>query len=244
MSADGGKGAPSGIFIKTVSVHIVESLEGCGLDFAVLDAEHAPFDHRDIDLMMIAGRAIGLPLYVRVRDHSPAGIQSALDAGASGVVVPHVDSSELARTVVRAARFVGGARGFSSGTRHARYGNVTMADAVAKGDKAKVIVQIEHPDAVRDAEAILSVAGIDGVLIGRADLALAMGYTRQGPEVLVAVEGLIRTLRSFEDKIVGVVVGGQAERAAFESMGANWFLIGTDQGLLREAVRRAVTREG
>jgi 2-keto-3-deoxy-L-rhamnonate aldolase RhmA len=231
------KHRPNGVFIKTVSPHIVEILGGTGLDFAVLDAEHAPFDHRDLDMMMIAGRAAQLPLYVRVRDRSSASIQSALDLGACGIVVPHVDSPQIAREVVRHARFIGGSRGYSGGTRHAGYGTRPMPEAIMEGDKAEVIVQIEHPDAVRDVNVILAVEGVHGILVGKADLALAMGHTRQGPEVNAVVADMMRDLVLPAGKIVGFVVGNAAEREAYGKMGANWFLVGTDQGLLRRAAR-------
>ena len=229
--------ASNGIFIKTASPQIVELLEGSGLDFAVIDTEHAPFDQRDVDIMMVAGKAARLPLYVRVRDHSPAGIQSALDLGACGVVIPRVDSSEVARQVVRAARFMGGTRGFSGGTRHAHYGSAVMGDAISSGDAVRVIVQIEHPNALRDASAILATAGVDGILIGRADLAVALGYKRQGAEVDLAVTDMLKALLIPAGKIVGMVVSSAAELATFQALGANWFLVGTDHGLLRKGIR-------
>ena len=55
-----------GAFVKTCSPQIVEVLGTAELDFAVVDAEHAPFDRGQIDLMVMAGRASGLPVFVRV----------------------------------------------------------------------------------------------------------------------------------------------------------------------------------
>jgi 2-keto-3-deoxy-L-rhamnonate aldolase RhmA len=231
----------NGIFIKTVSPHIVEVLGGSGLDFAVIDAEHAPFDHRDIDLMLLAGRAAGLPLFVRVRNTGASEVQAALDMGAAGVVVPRVDSVDIARQVVSSARFIGGRRGFSGGTRLAGYGKLTMSAAIDAGDVAKVIVQIEHPDALRDAAAILALDGVDGILIGRADLALSMGFTAQCREVEEAVAAMLGDLDP-AGKIVGVVVGSGSERDTYRALGANWFLVGTDHSLLRRGVNELLDR--
>lgn len=227
-----------GIFLKTAAPQLLEVLEGSGLDFAVIDAEHAAFDRRDIDLMLLAGRATGLPLYVRVPDHAASGIQSALDLGAAGVVVPHVDTPDMAREVVRAARYLGGTRGYSGGPRAAGYGSRPMAETIAAGDRSQVIVQIEHPDAVRAASAILAVDGVAGLLVGRADLSLAMGHTSQGPEVDAAIEAMMATLQVPDGRIVGFVTGSAEEQARWQARGANWFLVGTDHGLLRQGLRR------
>ena len=76
-----------GTFIKTSSPHVVEVLGTTALDFAVLDAEHAPLDRAALDLMMLAGRAAGLPLLVRIPDRQPSTILSVLDIGAAGLLV-------------------------------------------------------------------------------------------------------------------------------------------------------------
>jgi len=102
-----------GTFVKTTAPQIIEILAGAGLDFAVLDAEHAPWDRGSLDTALLAGRAAGLPLFVRVPDGSAGTVLSALDLGACGLLAPHVDSAEQARDVVANARYVGGRRGYS-----------------------------------------------------------------------------------------------------------------------------------
>jgi 2-keto-3-deoxy-L-rhamnonate aldolase RhmA len=111
-----------GTFVKTGAPQIIEILGGAGLHFAVIDAEHAPFDRATLDVMVIAARSVNLPLFVRIPDMNTATIQSALDLGASGLLVPHVDSADEARTLVARTRFIDGERGFSSSPRFAGYG--------------------------------------------------------------------------------------------------------------------------
>ena len=150
-----------GTFVKTASPHVVEVLGTTALDFAVLDAEHAPLDRAAIDLMMLAGRAAGLPLLVRVPDTAAATVLSVLDTGAAGLLVPHVDTPEIAAQVVRRARFRGGERGYSSSPRWAGYGSLGMKQALAAGDDALVVCQIESPEAVAHAAQIAAVPGVD-----------------------------------------------------------------------------------
>ena len=100
-----------GIFVKTDSPQITEVLGTTDLDFVVVDAEHAPFDRLTLDRHMMAGRATGIPVIVRIPDTSAATIQSVLDLGAAGLLVPRVDNAEQAREVVARARYRNGSRG-------------------------------------------------------------------------------------------------------------------------------------
>ena len=104
-----GRGAPDdapvGTWLKIPAVEPVEIAAFAGLDFVIVDLEHAPLTletaYRSIGVAAPSGVA---PL-VRVPDHGAATIQRVLDAGAHGVLVPHVDTVEAAVAVARAARF-------------------------------------------------------------------------------------------------------------------------------------------
>lgn len=226
-----------GTFIKTSSPHVVEILGTTGLDFAVVDAEHAPFDRAGLDLLMMAGKAAGLPLLVRIPDRNAATVQSVLDMGAAGIVVPHVDTVADALAVVGHARFRGGDRGFSSSPRFAGYGTLGMKAAIAHGDQAMVICQIESPAAVANAAAIAAVDGVDGLFIGRADLALAMGLDdSKHPDVSAATDASIAAALA-HGKLAGIFSGSLAERDQYARAGVNWFVLGSDQSLLRQGAQ-------
>ncbi|MCW5645046.1 MAG: aldolase [Rhodoferax sp.] len=223
-----------GTFVKTASPHVIEILGDSGLDFAVLDAEHAPLDRAMLDLMMLAGRAADLPLLVRIPDSLPASFLSVLDMGAAGVLVPHVDTVDQAAAAVRNARFRGGNRGYSSSPRFAGYGSLGMAKALTAGDQAVVICQIESPQAVTHAAAIAALPGVDGLFIGRADLALAMGLEdAKHPDVMAAADSSIAAALA-AGKLAGVFAGTPQERDRYAAQGVNWFVMGSDQSLLRQ----------
>ncbi|MBL0419925.1 aldolase [Ramlibacter sp. AW1] len=226
-----------GTFVKTTSPQVVEVLGGAGLDFAVLDAEHAPYDRAALDLSLLAGRAARLPLFVRVQDRSAASLLSVLDLGAAGVLVPHVDSEQDAREVIAHCRYVDGDRGYSSSPRAAGYGALGMKQAIAHGDRSIVICQIESVAAVQDAARIAAVPGVGAVFIGRADLALSMGiHDAQDARVLEATEGVIRAAQAAGTP-VGMFVGSSAEREKYRALGVRWFIQGSDQSLLRQAAQ-------
>jgi flagellar motor switch protein FliM len=113
-------GAPlAGTFMKTPAVDVLEVLILGGLDFVCLDAEHAPFDRAALNVLCAVARAADFPVLVRVPSGSAEQIGMALDAGAHGIVVPHVTDAATAERVARAARFGPGGRGYAGSTRWA-----------------------------------------------------------------------------------------------------------------------------
>ena len=223
-----------GTFIKTCSPHVVEVLGTSTLNFGVIDAEHAPFDRASLDLMLMAGRAARLPLFVRIPDVQAATILNVLDCGAVGILVPHVDSAEQARLIVERSRYRKGSRGFSSSPRAAAYGTMPMQDAIHLGDQSRILCQIESAAALAAVHEIAAVAGVDALFIGRADLALSLGEEDvSSPVVLTAIETIIAATLA-AGKISAMFVGNKTERDAYAKRGVSWFVIGSDHALLRQ----------
>lgn len=229
-----------GTFIKTPALQVVELLGLSDLDFGVIDAEHAALDRGMVDLMLVAGRAAGLPLMVRVATLAVEPVQTALDAGAAGLLVPHVDTLDQARDAVAMARFRGGTRGFSSSTRAAGYGTQAMGQALDAGDAGLIICQIETPEAVAAAADIAALDGVDGLFVGRADLAVAMGAASAGAAPVMTAAAEVTRIARAAGKIAGMATGEGADCAAFRETGVNWFVVGADQSLLRRAAQDMV----
>lgn len=226
-----------GTFVKTASPHIIEVLGSTKLDFVCIDAEHAPLDRAALDIMVLATRATHLKAFIRIAELNPAVILSALDIGSAGILVPHVDSADDARNVVAMARYKGGVRGYSSSPRFAGYGSLGMKEALRIGDEAVVICQIESDAAVQDVEAIAAVPGVGGLFVGRADLALSMGLDNpRDPRVLDATRRVLAVAKK-AGKLAGMFVAGNAERDEFAALGADWFIVSSDQTLLRQGAQ-------
>ncbi|MEM9147348.1 MAG: aldolase/citrate lyase family protein [Pseudomonadota bacterium] len=166
-----------GTFVKTPAIEMMEILALSGLDFVCLDAEHSAFDRARMDASLAMARALGLPALVRVPDGTPVEILKALDAGATGVVVPHCYSVAKAETIARAAHFGHGGRGFAGSTRWAGFATRSMSDVLAGDSDTVVLGQIEEPEGVEAAEAIAAVPNLDGLFVGPADLAVCYGKT-------------------------------------------------------------------
>lgn len=223
-----------GTFIKTPLPSVVEILALSGMGFGIIDAEHAPIDRLAMDAMLLAGAALKFPLFVRVLEPSAGALLSALDMGAAGVVIPHVDDEAMAREYVSRCKYRGGTRGFSSSPRAAAYGSLTMEAAIMRGDTTTVMCQIESPQAVAHAHAIAAVPGVDVLFIGRADLALSMGFDGTArPEVDRAVDEVIAAAHG-AGKTVAVAVGSVRERDVYAARGADWVVVGSDQSFMRQ----------
>ena len=239
LATSGNGGVQVGTFVKTASSAGMEILALAGLDFVVADAEHAPLDRRDLDLIALAGRASGLPVLVRTPTDEASTLLSALDLGVCGLVVPHVDTAEQAREVVARMRYRNGVRGFSSSPRSAGYGSVGMKKLLAQGDQALVVCQIESPLAVEQAGQIAAVEGVHALFIGRADLALSMGFDETAvPDVDQAVDKVIAACKA-RGKMVVMAVGNAVERDRFVARGADWVVVGSDQSFLRDGALAA-----
>ena len=145
-----------GTFVKTPSMMVAEVLASTDLDVACFDAEHSPFDRRDIDSCLLAFRAEQKPALVRVASSSADQILNALDCGATGVVIPHVDSPEKALACVNAARYGRIGRGYAGSTRSAGYGKASVADNISLNQsETTVIAQIEDIAAVDNIDAMI-----------------------------------------------------------------------------------------
>lgn len=228
-----------GTFLKTPTTHASEILGSVGFDFVVIDEEHAPFNRETTDRILLACRASGIAGIVRVDGIS--SILSVLDCGATGVLVPHVDSAAKARAVVDACRYATGARGFSNTTRAGGYGGTSLADHVSSQDETvTVIAMIEDPHAIDALDEILAVDGLDGVFIGRGDLTVAYRQTSgAAPQIVEATDRIIAAANK-AGKPVCILAGSLDDATGLTKKGATAFILSSDQGLFRQAAIKAL----
>jgi len=229
-----------GTFLKTPTVEMVEILAMAGFDWVCLDAEHGPIDRRSMDAPIAMGRAIGLPVVVRVPVAAPEAILQALDCGAVGVLVPHVNGVDKAREVARWAHFGEGGRGYAGSTRWAGYAGTTIAENLAR-DRAEtvVIAQIEDAAALDVVEAIAEVPGIDSLFVGPADLAVALGVSSlTDPAVLGGYDKVAAAARRCGRNVSTFAATAEAA-IALRARGVTAFLIGSELTFVLNGARAA-----
>lgn len=228
----------AGVFQKIPAHDVVEVLATSGLDFTCLDAEHSPFDHGRMDACLAVARALGFPALVRVPTGSPMEILKALDGGALGVVVPHVNTVEKARAVAKAAHFGHGGRGYAGSTRWAGFATRTMPDVLAQDAETIVIAQIEEPEGVEAIDEIAAVDGIDGVFVGPADLAVCYGVIDQtvGP-VRDAMETVGKAAAK-HGKAFMTFAPNAAAGPRLRELGVTMFFVASDHAFMLETARK------
>ena len=127
-----------------------------------------------MDQCIAVATAHDFPILIWVGDGSEREILQALDYGAVGIVVPHVDSVEKAQSIARMAR-LGIAVGVMPIDALAGYATQSMPDLLRKSrDETVVIAQVEEPEAVLCCKGSASIEGIDGLFVGPADLSVDM----------------------------------------------------------------------
>ncbi|MET0743707.1 MAG: aldolase/citrate lyase family protein [Microvirga sp.] len=229
-----------GTFIKTPTTHATEIVGSVGFDFTIVDQEHAPFDRGTIDMACLAARAVGTAALVRVAEPTPASILSVLDLGATGVLVPHVDSADKARQIASACRYRGGSRGFSNTTRAGGYGSASFTDHMAAQDaQVTCVAMIEDETALDRLDEIAAVEGIDAFFIGRGDLTAALG-----PEAMVEAVKRITAAARAADRTTMVLVSSREDARAMRELGATAFVVSNDQNFLRSAASAALKDYG
>lgn len=234
-----GRERLAGTFVKTAEVTVVEVLASSGLDFIVLDAEHAGFDRGRLDACLAVARALDFPALVRLSSGSQENILMALDAGAVGVVVPHVDSLEKAQAVANAAHFGRGGRGFAGSTRWAQFATRPMEDVLDQDAQTIVMAQIEEPEGVEVCEGIAAIDGIDALFAGPADLTVGYGHRNiDNPDLPVALER-IGAACAAGGKAYVTWVPDAAKAAQWSSFGVTSFVVASEHTWMRQGAMAA-----
>lgn len=225
-----------GVFVKTPHPIVIEILGQSDLDFIVIDGEHAPFDREAIDTAMIAGRAAGCPIVVRVPRGDPETILGVLDSGAAGIMAPHVCAPDQARALSRAARYGPGGRGFAGTTRAADYARRSLTDHFDQTDKeVSLICQIEDPEGFENFADIAAVEGVDALFVGRADLSVSYGLRDFfAPETAARCRDILGAAGA----ATGLYCAPGEDIAPWRRAGGSLFVVGSDHTLMTQGVAR------
>jgi 4-hydroxy-2-oxoheptanedioate aldolase len=226
--------AQIGLWLGLADPYAAELCAGSGFDWLLIDGEHAPNDLRTILATLQAVAAYPAQPVVRIPHGDTALVKQVLEIGATTLLVPMVDSAEQARELVRAVRYPPqGQRGVGSGlarsSRWTRYPNY-LREA---NDHVCLLVQVESPEALARIEEIAAVDGVDGLFIGPADLAAAMGHLGEPThaEVRAAIEAAIgRIARA--GKAPGILCVDEPLARRYLALGACFIAVGVDTTLL------------
>ena len=233
-----------GMWLSTGSTLNAEICAGSGIDWVLIDMEHGPNTLTTVQQQLQVIAAYRVPTVVRVPANDAVIIKQVLDAGAQNLLVPMVASADEARAAVAAVRYPPeGVRGVGSAlARSGRWGRV--AGYVPHASQTiSLFVQIEAPDAVEAAADIVAVDGVDGVLVGPADLSASMGLPgQQGhPDVVAAVHRVFEAAHA-AGKRAGVNAFDPAAADAYLAAGADFVSAGADVTILARGSEELASR--
>jgi 2-keto-3-deoxy-L-rhamnonate aldolase RhmA len=221
------------------TVDIGKAMKTAGFDWLFIDMEHNSMDTDTAVQISIAAQSAGITPIVRVPGFQHFHATRVLDGGAQGVVVPHVDTPEVARQMVANCKYpplghrsVAGAQPVVDFETHPM-GEVSEAINSA----TLLILMLETPEAIANADAIAAIPGVDALLIGTNDLCMELGIPGEigHPKVVEAYETTIAACKK-HGKHVGM--GGVYTAALMEKyigMGVRLVLGSSDLQLMMAA---------
>ena len=245
---DAGKLALGFGVLQSRKVDIAKIAKTCGYDWLFVDLEHSAMDLDTASQICVAALDVGITPLVRVSGHEHFHAARILDNGAMGVVVPHVDTVEEARAAVDHVKFPPlGHRSMTGGLSQVSF----ISHGVAEQPKlinaqTMVVIMLETPTAIDNAEAIAAVDGVDVLLIGTNDLCAEMGIPGEfGHEKVAAAYDAALAAAKKHGKHVGL--GGIYDEGLvtkFVAKGVRFILGGADLGFVMAAAsaRSAVLR--
>jgi 4-hydroxy-2-oxoheptanedioate aldolase len=235
--------ATVGYLVSIGSVQLVQALARTGVDWLMIDTEHAPIGIESVAALVAAtGGTPATPL-VRVRGTQPEWVKPALDCGALGVVFPQIATRAEAEATVQAVRYgPAGQRGYGPTFAAHRWGVSNLDYLKAANEAVLNVALIESLAGVEALDDILEVSGLDVVAVARGDLSQNLGVAGQFDH-----PRLREVVARAEDKILaahGAALGGIAfspeEARAMIARGHRFLVLGSDAGLITGAAQRMV----
>lgn len=219
---------------------VAEIMAGSGLDWLLIDMEHAPNGLESILAQLYAVSSYPAVPMVRVPAGETVIIKQVLDLGAQNILVPMISTPDEARAVAEMSHYPPmGRRGVGSAlARSARWNRV---DGYLRegAEHVAVFVQIETVEGVENAREIAATPGIAGVFVGPSDLAASMGLIGQQThaEVVAAAKRAFAGIAA-AGKPAGVNAFDPAAARDYVSAGARFVLVGADVALLARGSER------
>jgi 4-hydroxy-2-oxoheptanedioate aldolase len=230
-----------GTWLTLLDPTIPEILAGSGFDLLIADGEHGPVATSDLVQMVIATRAAQVPVLYRVAANEPVRIMHALDAGASGVVIPQIRTvADVERAVAWCRYPPVGLRGIAP-RRVSGYGRNTAGYMERANGSVTCCIQIETNEALAALDQLLEVPGVDTVLMGPNDLAASLGHTGQitHPDVEDAIAHIVERAKAH-----GIPAGAWTQSTAVarkrREQGYQWATVNADYSFLVKGADTAV----
>ncbi len=224
-------------WLATVDPHVHECFARAGFDALTLDVQHGLHDFTSIKAGIERAVLLGIPALVRLPIEDRALAARALDCGASGVIMPMIETVEDARLFVDAVRYPPLGRRSYGPTRAAQLHSYTDRNQYVPDARAQTLAfaMIETSSAVENLEAILAIDGLDGVFVGPSDLSIALsgdGTLDPNGDKAEAAITRISELTASAGKIAAIYALTTDDARRYRAKGYRYVCVGSDFGVI------------
>lgn len=236
-----------GCQVRSRSVLLAELMAYCGLDYVFIEGEHFVHNIESIENEIRAVQLAGSVPIVRVPSHEDGLILQILEAGAMGVIFPHIDTREQAEHAVNSVKFPPvGKRGYGDAARASKFGFVPDQEYMECVNRNVIAIgMIESQEGIDNLDEILK-SGIDVLRIGAKDLSLNLGYGgKVTPEVRKIVEEVCRRISASPVILGDAGLGGLSSPEDFKAvagLGCKMFTVGADLNVLKKSLVASVNK--
>jgi 4-hydroxy-2-oxoheptanedioate aldolase len=238
------EGRPTlGYLVSMPSVQMVQALARTGVDWLMIDMEHAPIGIESVAAMIAATAGTPATPLVRVPAARAELVKPVLDCGALGVVFPQVATRAEAEAAVSAVRYAPeGRRGYGPTYAALRWGLPNLDYLKAANEAILNVVLIESLAGVDALDEILTVPGLDVVAIARGDLSENLGVAGQveHPRLREVVARAEATILAHGATALGGIAFSADDARAMIGRGYRFVVLGSDAGLVAGAAQRTV----
>lgn len=228
-----------GTWLNLGSSLIAEIAGRSGFDWVLIDLEHGAGDHQALLHQLQALESTPAVPIVRVAWNEPPRFKRVLDLGASGIMVPYVNTEEEARRAVAAMRYPPhGIRGVARFNRAAGFGTEFEEYFSTAAKRLLTITQIETAEAVQNVESIAAVDGVDVLFVGPLDLTTSLGIQMQfdHPDYLEALRKVAAAAER-HGKGLGILLSEAAQAEQMYEFGFRFVALGSDGTAAADGLR-------
>lgn len=223
--------------------NVAYMLAQCGFDFLIIDTEHGAYCPETVSDIIAAARGAGICVVVRIPEIRRETILKPLDSGATGLLVPQVNTAEQAKEIIKHAKYPpAGNRGVGLRRAHSQYRKVDATEYLKQAnDNTFIAVQAETTTAIENLEEIASVPGIDSIFVGPFDLSVSLGIPAQvtHPREVEAIDRVIEVCQK-HGLAPGIMIFNLSILKSWVEKGMRFVAYGSDISLLADIAAEGV----
>ena len=214
-------------------------LKNAGCEFIIFDMEHGGLSLEQFKTLSIISNSNKIAPFIRIPEINYNYIARALDLGASGVMVPMVNTPDEAIKIVRSSKYPPqGKRGAGFGFAHDNYINQNPLSYIEKANNSLInIIQIETKKGLENVKEIASIDGVDCLWVGHFDLTNFLGVPGDFSSkiYLDAINEIVIAANSYK-KSLGIMVNSKQELETYSKLGFNMIAVGTEMNILSRSI--------